>query len=123
MGRRRGKPVFAPRERDIQAAVLSHWLVFGVPGSLVAAIPNAFAHGQAGLTPGLPDLMVISPTLGRITGYIELKADDGRLSEGQLAVRAFLAMRDIPYALTHGRDQPIRVLEEWGAVKPQAVAA
>jgi hypothetical protein len=114
---RRRKNVFAPSEDAITVAVLEHWLTLGVPGSLVAAIPNKRAFGQAGLTPGLPDLMVITPKLGNVTGYIELKAEGGKLSEGQLAVRAFMAMRDIPYALCTGRDQPIKVLADWGAVR------
>ena len=58
---RRRRNIFAPREGLIQAAVVEHWLKLGVPGSLVAAIPNANAHGQPGLTRGLPDLLVISP--------------------------------------------------------------
>ena len=52
-----------------------------MPGSLVAAIPNAFAHGQPGLTRGLPDLLVIAPQLGRLTGFIELKTETGRMSD------------------------------------------
>jgi hypothetical protein len=120
---RRRKTVFAPSEDDITVAVLQHWLTLGVPGSLVAAIPNKRAFGQVGLTPGLPDLMVITPKLGAVTGYIELKREGGKLSDGQLAIRAFMAMRDIPYALCVGRDEPIRVLEAWGAVRQQADAA
>lgn len=122
--RRKGPPPGpAPLEDAIQAAVIHHWRMTGVDGSLVAAIPNKKAFGQAGLTPGLPDLMVITPRLGRVTGYIELKRDAGRLSEPQLAIRALMAMRDIPYVCTYGRDQPIEVLEEWGAVRPRARAA
>ena len=31
--------------------------------------------------------------------------------------------RCIPYALTVGRDEPIKVLEQWGAVRRQATRA
>ena len=115
MGRRRqGAP--APLEKAIQAAVLDHWRLLGVPGSLVAAIPNQFAHGQPGLTPGLPDLLVLSPLLGRFTGYIELKRERrSHLSDAQKDLRGFLLKRGVPYAVCHGRDEPIKVLEEWGA--------
>lgn len=120
--RRRRHPL-APRESLIQAACIDHWRQLGVPGSLVAAIPNAFAHGQPGLTRGLPDLLVITPQLGKLTGFIELKTDDGVPSDDQLAIQAIMVMRGIPYAMTWGRDQPISVLENWGAVRPQKARA
>jgi hypothetical protein len=119
----RRRHIFAPREAAIQAAVLAHWKAFGVPGSLVAAIPNAHAHGQPGLTKGLFDLVVFSRTLGDRTGWLELKADGGRLSEGQRSFKVHLIARGVPYAVTYGRDEPIAVLIQWGAIKPQARAA
>ena len=122
MARRRSH-IFAPSEGLIQAAVIDHWKLLGVPGSLVAAIPNANAHGQPGLTKGLPDLLVISPRLGRLTGFIELKAENGVPSDDQLAIRRIVKDRGIPYAMTWGRDEPIRVLEDWGAVRRTTRAA
>ena len=119
---RRGK-IFAPRESLIQAACLQHWLAFGVPGSLVAAVPNANAHGQPGLTKGLFDLIVMSPTLGDKTGWLELKADDGALTDDQKKVRGVMIALGVPHAVAYGRDEPIKVLEFWGAVRPQARAA
>lgn len=115
MGRRRHP--FAPRESLIQAACVDHWRLLGIPGSLVAAIPNAFAHGQPGLTKGLPDLLVISTLLGQLTGFIELKADGGTPSDDQIAVRDLMLASGIPYAMTWGRDEPIFLLEQWGAVR------
>ena len=122
MGRRRHKHVFEPFENAIQAAIIEHWRLFGVEGSLVAAIPNAYAHGQAGLTSGLPDLIVVSPLLGRMTGFIELKTARGRLSEAQKDIGALLKARGAPYAVTYGRDEPIRILELWGAVSKMRVS-
>ena len=116
----RKRNIFAPSEDDITAAVIAHWKLLGVPGSLVASIPNKRAFGQAGLTPGLPDLLVLSPKLGQHTGYIELKVERGRRSKAQTAMRDLMRERGAPYALTRGRDEPIRQLEEWGAVKPGA---
>lgn len=122
-GRRKAGHGPAPLEKAIQAAVIQHWRRLGTDGSLVAAIPNAKAFGQAGLTKGLPDLMVITPKLGRVTGYIELKREGGSPSEAQLNLRALMAMLDIPYVITYGRDQPIQALEAWGAVRRQRAAA
>jgi hypothetical protein len=31
--------------------------------------------------------------------------------------------RGVPYAMTWGRDEPIRVLEDWGAVRKRATRA
>jgi hypothetical protein len=116
----RKRKIFAPRESLIQAACLDHWRALGVPGSLVAAVPNARAAGQAGLTKGLFDLVVMSPTLGDRTGWLELKADDGVLSPAQNTFKLLMIARGCPYAVAYGRDQPIRVLEQWGAVRRAA---
>lgn len=110
-----------PQERDIQAAVIAHWRLCGCPNTLVAAIPNQFSHGMAGLTPGLSDLIVFGGNV--VIGFLELKAKGGRLSAAQ---RSFIALLDkcgIKNAVTFGRDQPIAVLEQWGVVRPQASAA
>lgn len=104
-------------EKQIHTAVIAHWRACGVPGSLVATIPNMRAAGQAGLTKGLPDLIVLSPTLGDLTGYLELKKVGGMLSEAQADFGQFCQMRGIPWAVAYGRDEPIKILEEWGAVR------
>jgi hypothetical protein len=109
-----------PTEAQIQSAVIAHWRQFGVPGSLVAAIPNGNAHGQAGLTKGLPDLLVVSPKLGGATGFMELKTEQGRLSIFQTEIGSLMKGNGIPWTVTYGRDEPIDVLELWGAVKPRA---
>ena len=121
MARKRNS--FAPSESLIQAAVCQHWRALGVPGSLVAAVPNARSAGQAGLTKGLFDLVVLSPTLGDRTGWLELKAEDGELSPAQKTFKLLMIARGCPYAVTYGRDQPIQVLEEWGATRPVRAVA
>jgi len=108
-------------EAAIQKATVDHWRSFGLPDTLVAAIPNQKAFGQAGLTPGLFDLLVIG---GNVTiGLIELKAEDGSLSSPQKAFRRLLIVNGVSYAVAYGRDEPIRVLEAWGIVRKQARAA
>ena len=115
---RRRRNIFAPRESLIQAACLDHWRAFGLPDTLVAAIPNARAAGQAGLTKGLFDLLVIAPKLG--AAFIELKTESGRLSPDQEAFKLALIRADVPYAVCRGRDEPIRALEQWNVVRRQA---
>lgn len=111
----------APSEREIQAAVMAHWRSLAIPGTLVAALPNAGAMGQTGLTKGLPDLVVIGgPFLRDRAGFIELKTAKGRLRPEQITVGNILVLNGIPYAVTYGRDQPIKTLEAWGVVRPRA---
>jgi hypothetical protein len=113
------KRLFAPRESLIQAAVCSHWRLLGVPGSLVAAIPNARAAGQPGLTPGLADLLVLAPSLP--VAFIELKRDeDSAIGDDQRDFGKLCMQLGIPYAVAVGRDEPIRLLEEWGVVRRAA---
>ena len=117
--RRRGPP--APYERDIQAAVVEHWRLLGLPKTLVAAMPNAGALGQPGLTCCLGNLLVLAPSLPGSVCFIELKRD--KSSPRSDRQRAFCELCDylgIPYALCVGRDQPIRVLEDWGVVRRAA---
>lgn len=107
-------------EAQITAAVIAHWRSLAIPGTLVAAIPNMGAMRQRGLTKGLPDLMVIGgPFLRDRTGFVELKTDSGKLRAEQITVGNIMILNGIPYAVTYGRDQPIRLLEAWGVVRPR----
>ncbi len=101
------------KESNIHKAVIDHWRKCGKPKTLVATIPNMRAHGQYGLTKGLPDLIVIGPGLH---GYIELKTETGSLSQPQRDFQDLCAAVGIPFAVTYGRDEPITVLRDWGIV-------
>lgn len=106
-------------ERQIQRAVMDHWRAFGLPGTLVAAVPNAGALGQHGLCRGLFDLVVMGGDYLRDrTGWLELKTHCGRLSADQKAFRQRCIDHAIPYAVAYGRDEPILVLEAWRVVRP-----
>jgi len=110
-----------PSETAIQAAIVEHWRFLGLRDTLVAAIPNAGALGQPGLTRGLADLFVIAATLPGCVGFIELKRDaQSPISDAQIDFGRLCRLLGIPYALCVGRDEPIRVLEDWGAVRRQA---
>jgi hypothetical protein len=102
-------------EKQIHAAVIEHWLACGVKDSLVATIPNERAHGQAGLTKGLPDLLVMAPGLG--VGFIELKRKGGKLRPEQERFRDLCNAIGVRYSATFGRDEPISILEAWGVVR------
>lgn len=102
-------------EAQIHKAVIAHWKACGLPDTLVATIPNMGAMGQHGLTKGLPDLMVIGHFPG--VGFIELKREGGRLSEAQKAFQALCRTLGVQHAVTYGRDEPIKVLEDWQVVR------
>lgn len=117
MARRRN--ILAPSEDAITVAVVDHWKRLGVPGSLVASIPNKRAFGQAGLRRGLADLLVLAP--GLCVGFIELKRDhDSGISDEQREFGRLCDQLGVPYTVAVGRDEPIRVLEDWGAVRRAA---
>lgn len=108
-------------EKQIQQAVMDHWRAFGLPGTLVAAVPNAGAFGQPGLHRGLFDLVVIGGEhLRDRTGWLELKTAKGKLSTDQEAFKLICIKTGTPYAVAFGRDEPIRVLEDWRVVRRAA---
>ena len=117
-GARMSKSLRPISEKYIHSAVMAHWKACGVPGSMVATIPNMRASGQAGLTKGLPDLIIIAP--GLPIGFLELKRKGGELSKHQNAFRDLCISRGIPFSVTYGRDEPITVLEAWGACRPSS---
>jgi hypothetical protein len=98
--------------------------------TLVAAIPNANAHGQAGLTPGLPDLLVLGPDIpgGWPIAFLELKRvrrdnpANRKLTPTEEAQKAFAilcAQLGILCTTVYGRDEPIQYLEKWNIVRQQ----
>lgn len=120
MGRRRQRAP-APVEKAVQAAVVDHWRMLGLPNTLVAAIPNAGALGQPGLTCGLADLLVLAPSLPGRVGFIELKREEhSPISDAQIDFGLLCIKLGVPYALCVGRDEPIRILEGWGVVRKAA---
>jgi hypothetical protein len=105
------------KESAIHKSVIAHWRTLGNPGTLVATIPNMGAFGQYGLTKGLLDLLVIGPG---IHAYLELKTEVGKLSGPQREFIALCESHSITCAVTRGRDEPIRLLEDWGIVRRTA---
>lgn len=112
-----------PLEKDIQAAVLDHWRLLGRPMTLVAAIPNAGAMGQPGLTAGLPDLLILGPDIpgGFPIAFMELKRDNRRgPTDAQQDFATLCANLGLMCPIVRGRDEPIAYLERWRIVRKQA---
>lgn len=111
-----------PLEKANQAAVCDHWRLLGRPMTLVAALPNQNAHGQPGLTPGLPDLLVMGPDIpGPFPiGFLELKRDHRASVKGAQHDFALLCAKlGIICTTVYGRDEPIAFLEKWNVVRQQ----
>jgi hypothetical protein len=107
-----------PLEAEIQSAVVETWQLCGMPDTLVAAIPNAGSMGQPGLTPGLPDLMILKPSLAMPVGFIELKRNrKSVISDAQRDFERLCAKLCIPHAFAAGRDEPIEILTRWGVLR------
>lgn len=67
-----------------------------------------------GVTAGVPDIIAIHE--GRCYA-LELKSEDGRATESQLAAIAALDKAGAFTAVTHGLDPALRCLEAWGLLK------
>ena len=108
-----------PTESQLQSMVLDLWRKTGRPGTRVAAIPNAGAFGQPGLTRGLPDLICWGGDLlrGR-TLFIELKTKRGTLSRYQDQIRAELTEAGVPYYVCRTFDDACATLVAWRIVRP-----
>lgn len=103
------------REAEIQAAVMRMWRSIGRPHTLVAAIPNQNAFGQAGLTPGLPDLLILGGTVG--VGFLELKTATGKLSKPQKAIADLCEHHMLHHKVAYGLDEALRILTDWGVLR------
>lgn len=102
-------------ERDIQAAVIQMWRQIGRKDTLVAAIPNARAFGQPGLTRGLYDLLVIGGAVG--VGFLELKTKNGKLSRDQRNFGELCETNQLYHAVAYGLDEALRILTDWRVLR------
>jgi hypothetical protein len=119
--RRKPGAIALPSEKGIQSSIVDHWRWLGLPDTLVAAIPNAGAMGQPGLTKGLPDLLVMGPDVPGRIGFIELKREPkSPVSAAQRDFGALCNRLAIPWCVCSGRDLPIDILEAWGVVRLRA---
>lgn len=70
-----------------------------------------------GVQPGIPDLMLVAD--GQTYG-LELKTATGRLSQDQSAMLDALAAAGVTVAVSHGLDDALVILRQWGLLKPDA---
>lgn len=119
-------------ERDIQRAVLLHWKVRRYPHTRIAAIRNesaSFANKgmlnaalAEGLTPGMPDLIVLGPEREQVR-FIELKAADGVLSNEQKRIHAEMTELGLNVRTAWSLDEALSILVGWGVIRAEATPA
>lgn len=64
-----------------------------------------------GVMPGVFDLVVMAP--GGFTGFIEVKAGKGKLSEDQEVFRRELLLMGFPYVIARSLDDVRAAIEAW----------
>jgi hypothetical protein len=110
-------------EADIQRAVLAHIAARGVPGVFAMHYPaggyrrpvEARILQSLGARAGVPDLLLVQH--GKLF-CLELKAPGGRASPAQLKTIAQLEYCGAKCAIAVGIDAALRVLTEWGLLRP-----
>jgi hypothetical protein len=109
-----------PTEKQLQRMILDYWRGAGLPGTRVAAIPNAGALGQSGLTRGLPDLLAYGPHVRGAVLFIELKTAKGTLSDYQKQIHAEMDAIDVSVVVCRSFEEAHDVLVNWRICKPLA---
>lgn len=111
-------------EAQIQTAILKQWKQSMIPNTLIFAIPNQNAHGQAGLTKGVFDLCLIGndaimflelKTCDRIVDDIKKKA--GTLSEHQKEFLRILQYNKIDCGVAFGFKQALAICQKFGVIR------
>jgi VRR-NUC domain len=112
-------------EQGIQKAVVAHLKARGTTGMVFLHVPNGGARSaiegaifkSLGVIPGAPDLLLWHD--GK-SYAIELKAEDGKVTDAQVAVLNRLSAAGVYTSICHGVDRAIACLETWGLLKGRA---
>lgn len=112
-------------EDQIQRAIVQHYRTRTVPGVFMFAVPNGGVRSKieaaimkaTGTVAGVPDTIWIKD--GQVYG-LELKADDGRVTESQLATQAAMVAAGAFCFTAYGLDRALAILKSWGLLKGSA---
>lgn len=92
-----------------------------VPNGGKRSKPEAARFKQMGVKAGVADLVISMP--GCRTGYMEIKAANGRLTEEQENFLAAMAANGNLTAVVRSLDEAVSILTNWGAIRKVKVAA
>jgi hypothetical protein len=110
-------------EGEIQRSIVQHWKLLGMPGSILAHIPNGEKRDPVtaaklkalGVLPGIPDLLCVSPRSGVF--FVELKRHGGRTSPEQQSVHERLRTAGVEVFTVVGVDDAVALLEQRGVIR------
>lgn len=106
-------------EQGMQIGLIKSLALILTPETRVVHVPNGGFRSKKeaailigmGVMPGFPDLLFISR--GRAYG-IELKADDGALTESQRKAHPLLLAAGMPIAIARTAQEVIERIQAWG---------
>jgi hypothetical protein len=115
-------------EQQLQQAVVQHLRLRAYPGVFFWSTPNEGKRGfvnaaalkAAGMTAGVPDLLILK---GGKLYALELKAPSGRLSPSQRLVGARMEECGAEVSVAHSIDEALVTLEYWGILKRSVASA
>jgi hypothetical protein len=113
----------SPKEFNIHVAIVKalkvsiskQWIYFHVPNGEKRDPVTAARLKAMGTMPGMPDLMFIGP--GPAVFCLELKRDNNRMSEAQVAMHAHLMACGCEYLCTNSYDEALATLKSLGIVR------
>lgn len=121
-----GKTPRRHAEYDLQRVIVQHLRLRAADGVLWFHVPNGLkSDGRAvtrmkaiGLTPGVADLVIV---VNGETHFLEMKAKGGRARDSQLAFCEWALASGCDYAIADTLDRALKILEAWGAIRPDAL--
>lgn len=114
-------------EQAIQKAVVAHLRLRAEPKVFFWSCPNEGKRGftnaaalkAAGMTAGVPDLLILKD--GTLHA-LELKAPGGRLTPSQVMVLERMQYCGAEVAVAHSLDEALVTLEYWGVLRRNRVS-
>lgn len=108
------------REERIHKDILAYlrvtlphgWRVIHCPNGGSRNVIEAAKLKAMGTTAGVPDLMILGPK--GFTGWLEVKAPKGRLSQAQRHFIDSLQDMEHPVAIVHSIDEAREIVRAWG---------
>jgi hypothetical protein len=116
-------------EEQLHIAIVELLNATAAPGVRFHHVPNGGKRSKReaarfrlmGVKAGVSDLVISMP--GGRTGYMEIKAANGRLSEEQENFLAAMAANGNLTAVVRSLEEATATLTEWGAIRRARVAA
>jgi len=118
-----GHPIRATREDAIHAGIVEFLCMAAHPKLLWWHCPNGALmkpssrvyFARLGVFPGVADLCFVLPD--KSVAFLEVKSEDGRLSEAQQAFQARCALLGLKYQIARSISEAEEILRDWNALR------